>query len=200
MTEPTHNFRLWLFRKEAAFRLTDSALVWVEDGVGRKVDFADIRQIRVYESPGVENVPRTGRCVVTPHEGRAVVLQSNHFVGVGEFEDRSASYAPFVAELIRRVAAANPRVVFIRGMPTALWVTWHVLLALVLVVTPLAFAAMIYAQAHDRELSPNFFIQLAVCAGVFFAFFPILRLIRRNRPQVFDPLNWPPDLGRTGAD
>jgi hypothetical protein len=53
MDEPTYQFRLALTRPEATYRLTDSALVWSERGVEGRLPFSDIRQVRIYRTPGV---------------------------------------------------------------------------------------------------------------------------------------------------
>jgi hypothetical protein len=79
--------------------------------------------MRIYDSPGVHGMPGFTRCTIRPRTGRAVILSSNHFGGIGDWESRSESFRPFVDALVRRAAAANPQIAFISGMPMALWVS-----------------------------------------------------------------------------
>jgi hypothetical protein len=139
--------------------------------------------MRIYDSPGVHGMPGFTRCTIRPRTGRAVILSSNHFGGIGDWESRSESFRPFVDALVRRAAAANPQIAFISGMPMALWVTWIVLMVALLIVTPLMIAVVFIEGA---EMSAGFFATLAICVGLLLGFFPLLRLVRRNRPRPFD--------------
>jgi hypothetical protein len=187
MTDPIYQFRPSLFRKEITYRVTDQALAWDEAATSGALPFADIRQVRTYESPGVSGIPSSARCIVRPMRGRARVLTSNHFVSFGNIESRAESFRPFVDTFVKRVAAANPQTVFISGMPMGLWVTWIVLLAALLVVTPLALLLLVIAAFRGEEISAGFIASAAICLGMLLGFFPLLRLVRRNRPRRFDP-------------
>jgi hypothetical protein len=187
MDHPTYSVRLSLFSKEVAYRLTDRALVWSEGGVERSLDFSDIRQIRVYDSPGVWSMPTFSRCVIKPRRGRARILSSNHFAGVGTFEVRMERYRPFVDALIRQVAAANPATTFIAGMPMALWVSYLVILVGLVIVTPLGVVLAIWMSLQGAGMSGGFVASLVVCLGFLVGIVPMWRLVRRNRPRPFDP-------------
>jgi hypothetical protein len=190
MDDPTYRFRLSRFRKEATYRLTNQALAWTDGQSEGALAFADIRQMRIYDSPGVSGMPGFTRCTIRPRAGRAVILSSNHFGGIGDWESRSKSFRPFVDALLRRAARANPRVAFISGMPMALWVTWIVLLVGLVIVTPLGIAVVVI---QGKEMSAGFYGAFAICVGLLLGFFPLLRLVRRNRPRRFDGREGYPD-------
>lgn len=187
MNELTYSFRLSLFRKETTYRLADHALLWSEGERNGALEFAEIRRIRIYESPGAQSMPPFSRCVITPKAGRSIILSSNHFAGVGEFEVRMDRFQPFVQGLIARVAGANPAVEFIAGMPMGLWVSYVVILAALVVITPLGVALMIFLSRSGEHVAAGFTASLAICLGFLFSIGPLWRLVRRNRPQVFDP-------------
>lgn len=190
MNDPTYRFRLSRFRKETSYRLTDAALAWNDGQREGALAFSDIRQVRIYDSPGVSGMPGFTRCTIRPHTGRAVILSSNHFAGIGDWESRRESFRPFVDALLQHAARANPRIAFISGMPMALWVLWIVLLVGLVVVTPLGIVVMV---TEGKEMSAGFYSAFAICIGIVLGFFPLLRLIRRNRPRHFDGLDGYPE-------
>ena len=64
-------------------------------------------------------------------DGARATLWSTHFAGVADFEDRAATYTPFVRALVARVAAANPACSFRAGTrPLSYWAGQLFLLAM----------------------------------------------------------------------
>jgi hypothetical protein len=55
-------------------------------------------------------MPAFARCTLKPNAGRAVILSSNHFAGLANWESRNGSFNPFVDALLRRAALGNPRI------------------------------------------------------------------------------------------
>jgi hypothetical protein len=151
--------------------------------------------VRLYHSPTVKNpflggvvAPGFARCVIHRRHARARILSSIHFLSFGKFEDRSASFRPFVAELMRRVAATRPDAVFVSGMPLALWLTWIVIFAGVLALVAFAAAMVIglpgftSPDPFDRVVAG--FVLVACLIGIV----PFYRMIARSRPRRFKPL------------
>jgi len=189
MDEPVYRCRLSLYRKgEDTFRVNDVALTMTGGGSDRSVALGDIRAVRIYEAPGLgTGFPGFARCVIWPRRGRAVVMTSNHFLGLGRFEDRSATFRPFVEALVRRIAAATPATRFIFGMPPALWWFWVALLAAVAMLAPLSLVIIVAALAQGRSLPVQSFIPLGIVFVVFLGLFGYIRQLRRNRPRRFEP-------------
>ena len=188
MDEPVYRCRLSLYRKgEDTFRVSDVALAMSGGGRERTIALTDIRAVRVYESPGLGTFPGFARCVVWPRRGRAVVLSSNHFVGLGRFEDRSASFRPFVEALVTRIAAANRSTRFVFGMPPALWWFWVALLFAVALLAPLSLIMIVAALVQGRDIAAQAFVPLGIVFVVFLGLFGYIRQLRRNRPRRFEP-------------
>ena len=132
MSEPpaapitTYTARLSIKRLETTYALNQAAIVWS----GGRVDLDQIRSMRLYTVPGLTMIgagavsPFTRRCVIRSTHGRALVLSSQHVLGVGQFENRAATYRPFVQKLARRVATVNPKARLLGGMPRAVWWFW----------------------------------------------------------------------------
>ncbi len=192
MDNPTYRFRPSLLRTELSYRLGDHALEWSDGRDEGSLAFSEVRQIRIYSSPGIgllgggSVAPAFQRCVIQPRRGRARVLSSNHFVGIGKFEDRSATFGPFVDALIQRVAA-NPTTVFLSGMPLALWVSWAAILVGVVIVTPLALLMITVSLFKGTGTPGPLLVTTAVLLGILASLLPLVRALRRNRPRRFDP-------------
>lgn len=194
MTEPEYRGRLSLWRRgEDCYRLDPDGVRVAGPGRARTLAFAEVAGVRVYESPGLGGIPGFARCVVWPRRGRAVVLSSNHVVGIGRFEDRSATFRPFVDALVRRIAAANAAARFAFGMPRALWWSWIGLLAAVALVAPLSLVLVASDLARGRGVSAGAVMPLAIVAVVFLGLSGYIRHLRHNKPRRFDPraAGWP---------
>lgn len=188
MGETSYQFRLSMAQSEATYRIAEQDLVWSRGGENGRLPFSDIAQIRIYGSPGVGSAaPSFQRCVVTPKSGRPHVFSSNHYVSLGKFEDRSASFQPFVETLMRRVAAANPATVFISGMPAALWTAWAAIVIGVVIVTPLALLVIIINLVRGAGFSGVLATTTVFLLGLLFGLVPLARMLLRNRPRRFDP-------------
>lgn len=143
--------RASLIQKETAYDLTDRTLLR-SDGVA--LDLGSVKSVRLYRLRGSGALPAgSQRCVVKPVRGRAIVVTSYHFKGVGNFEDRSADFTPFVGELVRKVRAASPDAHIISGMPLALWFFWAVALAGAAIAMPLMTGLLVIEMAGGSDVA-----------------------------------------------
>jgi hypothetical protein len=189
MTDPEYRARPSAVRGEQTFRLAHGALIReTPNGAQASLPYAEIRAVRLYRSPGMGSMaPAFLRCTLRPRKGRAVVLSSNHFAGFGKFEDRSATFRPFVETLLQRLAVANPQTAFRAGMPPVLWWSWAVLLAITVIVVPLLVVLIAVDLADGRGIDAPLVAVLGVLLVVFFGTFGYVRDLRRNRSRRFDP-------------
>ena len=199
MADPSYSFRLSQFQKEATYRLGERALLRTVDGKETSLSLADIRSVRIYDSPsaglaGAMVAPGFRRCVIRPRHGKTIVLSSNHFESFGRFQSRSESFEPFLDALIRRIAAVNPAAEFWAGMPMGLWLFWVVTLAGVLVVTPLIALLLVMAALGKVEIAFPAVIAGVLLLGILFRFRSYVHAIRGSRSRRFDP-----KLGSAGA-
>jgi hypothetical protein len=192
VADPTYTLRLSLASEEATYRLGEDALHITTTARGtRTLPFAEIGMVRVYQSPGAsifgQIAPAFTRCVIRPRHGRAIVLSSNHFVGLGRFEDRSATFRPFVDTLVARLGSANPEAQLRAGMPPALWWTWVVLLAGVALVTPVFLVIVVQELLAGRALQLPALVSSVVVLGTALSIVSYARVLRRNRPRRLTP-------------
>lgn len=184
MTAPTHSVRNSLADKERSFTLGPDALHWSDaEGEGR-MPYAEVRDMRLiaYTSP----IGETYQCTVRATTGDKVKLRSAHYVSLNNFEDRGATYAPFVRALASRIAAAAPKAKFIEGSP-ALWVVWLIVGLLCLGV----FVLLILSMFEDLPAAGPWVIAITVCAIAV----PLTwRRVREGAAKTFDPAAPPPAL------
>jgi hypothetical protein len=109
-----------------------------------------------------------------------------HYAGVADFEDRAATYAPFVRALIARVATANPVARFRSGGTLAgYWAQHLFLLAMV------ALLVFVLSEVGVAPLSESSWAKFAVIVG----FVPLMIVYsRKNWPRRFTPDAIPRDV------
>ena len=192
MSEPTYTLRLSLASEEATYRLAEDALHATTSKGTRTLPLAEVAMVRIYESPGPTSLtgriaPAFARCVIRPLRGRKVVLSSNHFAGIGRFEDRSAAFHPFVDALVARLRTANPAAKLVAGMPPALWWTWVALLILVALATPAFIVVIVQELAAGRMLQFPAIVSTLIVVGTAFGLVSYARVLKRNRPRRLTP-------------
>lgn len=179
-----HSARLSLIGGETSWLLSGQGLVFENDQGSEVIPYADIRSLRLITYAGAGGTQ--ARTTVTAAGHGKLKIGSHHYVSLGNFEDRSVTYTPFIRELAQRVTDANPRALFIAGS-FGLWLGWVIVCFLVLALAVLLVIAVL-------EDAPPLFglvgaVVLVVTAG------PLaMRWALRNLPKPFDPKSVPDDL------
>jgi Kdo2-lipid IVA lauroyltransferase/acyltransferase len=113
MADLTYAFRLGAFSSHRTYRLGPDELEWVSRRRQHRVRYGDIKEIRLYrfKTRGqlAVSAGRQWRCVLLCYDGRRITFLPAHFAFLKEREDRSASYLPFMRELLARARASNPQ-------------------------------------------------------------------------------------------
>ena len=183
MGDHEHAFSASIFARERRYRLTGEPLEWSDGREAGRVALRDVVGVRVFQQPGGGIGPRMRRTVVRTRDGGRVVLGSNHYVRIGHIEDRAATYRPFVAALVERVAARNPQALFQVGHHWLLWLTW-----LVVMVAGILVALLAAVVAFKGE-SPW---QAAIYVPLVLAYIPMaMVVVGGSRPRRVDPLAMP---------
>lgn len=93
--------------EETLWRVTDFALERVRKGVTQSIPLSSIQDIRIACDPTSADDARHW-CKIRLATGDTLMVVSTHFRGFGDFEDRSATYTPFVRALIAGATRHNP--------------------------------------------------------------------------------------------
>src|SRR5882762_5848626 len=101
---------------ESEWRARDDALVRrAPDGSENGIAWRDVMALRLRSYPTMAK-PRLHQFVVSTAASE-MTIDNSHFLGAGQFEDRSATYTPFVRAALERVAALSPNCRVAIGAP-----------------------------------------------------------------------------------
>lgn len=93
---------------EQVWTVEAEGLRWARaDGARLGMAWARVRAVRLTFAPtGLK--PWRHKLTLVSRTAGTWTIDNGHFKGVGDFEDRSAGFNPFVLACVERVAAANP--------------------------------------------------------------------------------------------
>ena len=174
-----------ILQKEAAWRLGEDALERVEAGrPAFRIPYSEIIEIRLFYDPTRFETKRYRCDVFSRRNGRAMIV-SVSYLSPMNFENRGATYVPFVRTLVARVAATNPACRFQAGNRPLTYVAEQLFLLAML----LLLVSVLYLTG--APIIGIVAIKLAILA--FFVPTMILYL-HKNRPRRFDPVEIPDDV------
>jgi hypothetical protein len=181
---PTYAYKTSAFGSGWTFRLEPDALAWERWSRAGRIPYSDVRRIRMTFRPGTLQ----GRRFVTEVWGTEppkLTLASTSWKSIVEHERRDESYAAFLTDLHRRVAAAGAAAIFESGVhPLVYWLGVAVYL-----IAGAGFAAFLVKALQSGSW------MLAAIIGVFFALYLWNGdYFRRNRPGYYTPAQLPPLL------
>lgn len=117
--------------------------------------------------------------------GASATIVSTHYAGFAQFEDRSASFTPFLRTLVRLTAQHNPACAFYAGAPLAKYIFNIAALAVGL------FLFVLVAALVGVPLTWLIIVKIIVIVSLL----PLaLRWLKANRPRRFTPPDIPPDV------
>lgn len=183
MTQPTHSVRRHMFSREESYILRADALVVQGGPQEKRIPYGDVASVRLISYIG-DDGPQEQCTIVTRSDGKLVV-RSHHFVSAANFEDRSATYAPFVRDLCRRVDEASESARFVQGS-AGLQAGWLIVLGLA-AIGWVIWAAAVYEGAVGIWQAASVLVVLAL--GTIIGAYAV----RGNAVREFDPRN--PPLG-----
>jgi hypothetical protein len=187
---PTHTVRASLLEHEAVWRLEDDALV-LQGGPAADADsvlrfpYREIVRLRLSYEPSRVDGERY-RCDLRMRSGQQLVIMSTHYVGFADFENRAASYVPFVRALVARVAQENPAARFRSGKKLVTFWAEHIFLAMMVALLIFVLIAIGTSSLSDSSWSKLWMILGSI---------PLLiAYTRKNRPRPFKPDAIPQDV------
>lgn len=180
-----HRTRRSALEKEAAWILDSEGVERSAAGEGaRRVSYTDIAEIGLSYDPTRFETDRYRCDLVTKSRARELIV-SVSYVSLGNFENRAATYVPFVRALALNTMKANRGCRFIAGKKPFVYFAEHgfLLAMLLLLVSVLYFTGVPVAGV------------VAIKLGLVAVYVPImLRYTNVNRPRRFDPENIPADV------
>ena len=190
MSDVSYEIRNSLVDRSTTYTLTSEAIVWSRDGSERRMTLSDIARIELisYTGGGGEAL----QCKVRAKDGTRLMLRSQHYLSLGNFEDRREGYARFLGELLRRVAIAAPDAACVAGS-TMLNVLW-IVVALIFAAAGFMVLMIVFAGDAANGFAMWGYVAFLVVGAPF-----VYRQLRRGGARRFDPADPPRDLLGAGA-
>jgi hypothetical protein len=178
---------------ETTYQVTDDELIWSSGPAQNRMRLADIQTVRLFTSPS----GGYDLFVVKAQDGRTLSVTSRHFQTVAVFEDRRATFVPFVDAVMARVVDINPAAVFLAGMPSGVRGLWIGTLAVLTLGVMFGVLMLIYAIMGSGSLE-GLILGLIFTVGTGFSLRSVLGVVTRGRQKSFDPRIGPPQSGHSG--
>lgn len=184
MSKTCHSVRNSLIDRETRYCLDEESLTATSDRRELAVPYASIRRIGLIDYAGFG--ARHRQATVRTAENGTLKIRSHHYAGLSNFDDRSATYEPFVRELSRRVATGNAECAFVSG--SSAMQVFGIAMLVILAGAVLALVLALFGGTEDMDV--------LVGIGIAVALVPVVWRFARRGKATFDPLNPPLDIER----
>jgi hypothetical protein len=179
---PTYAFKASLAGGLCQFTLKGDGLHWQIGRRGGSTQYDRIRRVRLSYRPVTMQSHRFITEIWAAHQPKLQIV-SVSWRGVVSQERLDAAYAAFIAELHRRIAAADGRPEFSTGLPVVTyWIGVAAFAAVMLATAALSWRALRTTQWSAGAVITIFFAVFAYQIGQYFY---------RNRPMRYDPASLP---------
>jgi hypothetical protein len=178
----------FLEKTEREWRIEEDALVFrAADGRETRKPWRDVASVRLRRTPS--RFQMWGHTFdVAFKDGARWSIDNNHFAGFADFQDRTATYAPFVRAALARIRAAAPAAKAYAGTTYVSYVAQVALVAF-------AFAALaaVFLTIPVFEVSDPWLVTLKLL--IIAALLPPFALwVRANYPRVISLDAIPPEV------
>jgi hypothetical protein len=184
----TYQIRLSIAANTEEYTLTDAAILWP----GGTAPFAQVKAVRIYSVPGMRIFGAgraafgSNRCAITLDSGVTIQLTSQHYLSLGNFEDRSPAFYQFVTSLAARVRTANPAAQILSGMPPPLWWFWFLTFGLLTLFLLLCITLGLLGLSLEHKNSLGTSLAFLALAAMLIGPISFLRATWRRRTRVLN--------------
>lgn len=176
--------KLHQFVPERTWQVGDTELSWHDaKGQSGRIPYASVKSVRLrFEPSRAERRRYAMRIDAIPQ----AAITNIHYDGIYDFKDQSETYRPFVEAFHEKLLKANPNVQFRSGSTPFAYVG-NILLTIWI------FAMLAIAAMFLFAIGLTWLVVLKLAIIIFFL--PALfRLLKKNKPSTYDPLDIPEDL------
>lgn len=168
------------------YTVEEDSLYW-QDEAGRygQLFFNDLSSIQSQFSPSRFQSNRYS-VRIKSLDNNILELTNTSYVSFSDFEDRSDTYVPFVRALHEKILRHNPGVNFQKGTSLSGYI--FAIMVLVFTVAVVAVASAFFV------LFGVFWVVLIKLALLIYYFPSLIRYVKRNKPDEYDPINIPNDI------
>ncbi len=188
MPNLTYQVRRSVAANTEEYTLTDTTLLWP----GGTAPFAHVKSVRIYSTPGMwmlgagKVAAETRYCAITLDSGATIQLSNQHYLSVGNFEDRSPAFYQFLSALAACVRTANPAAQILAGMPPKLWWFWFLSFSLLVLLLILCITLGLLGLTLQHQNSLRTSLVFLALAAMLFGPISFLRATWRRRTRVLN--------------
>ncbi|MEQ9285262.1 MAG: hypothetical protein RIG77_00050 [Cyclobacteriaceae bacterium] len=173
-----YSFRKSAFEKEKSYELTTDGIRIVDhEGKESLVEYTAILRV----NPAFVSTKSNSfyQCTLKLKNGESVLLKSQHYVGLANFEDRNESYVNFVKGLHKILSTANPGIEYKKGIGKLAYLASMLLF----VIAGVAFPIVAIAMLIGGQL---LYGGIALLASILLIF-RMINYSKRNKPGTYTP-------------
>ena len=172
-----------IFKSPLQLALEADSIVVRRAGNETAMRYGDITSVQLTSAPSQEGIHR--ECRLKDRKGQTLRITALYYKGLGQVDDRTAAYGPFVRDLLQRVVASGQTVTY-QANSRLLWWIYAILLALLVAVVLLLLVVTIMEPSAALKTSGP--IMVLAFVG------PLMWRYLRSAQSVFDPRQPPTDL------
>lgn len=178
-------FRKSAFEKEKTYALIKEGIE-VTDHEGSKTLWKYLDIVQVKTSYGASKNNSFYQCVLKMANGTSLLLKSQHYRGIADFEDRNETYSAFVQGLHKLLALANPHVEYKKGIGLIGYIASMIIFIVAGLFLPIFSIGALIAGSLFYGI-----------VGILASLFLILKMVtysKKNKPGKYAPDNIPAKL------
>ena len=176
-----YQFRKSALENEKKYSLIGDGLL-IEDlktGSQTTLNFSSVKQVHL-KYLAKRSMPDAYLCFIKERSGKEWTLSSQHYAGIADFENRDATFSPFVRAMHKQLA--NHQLEYKKGLNAFIyWLSMVFFILLGLVAVGIGVAAIV----------PYGWFTILVAVLLFFR---LRKHFKKNKPGTYDPVNIPEEL------
>ncbi len=180
-----YTFRKSAFEKEKTYTLTKEGIE-VTDHEGAKYLYEYVNVIEVKTSYAASKNNSFYQCAVKMANGASLLLKSQHYRGLADFEDRNEAYSVFVTRFHNLLAAANPLVVYKKGIGLVGYIASMLIFVIAGLILPIISIGALFTGSLLYGI-------VGILASIFLMI-KMVRYARKNKPGKYAPNDIPGNL------
>lgn len=180
-----YSFRKSAFEKEKSYELTKEGIKVVDhEGKESLVEYTAILRV----NPAFVSTKSNSfyQCTLKLKNGESVLLKSQHYVGLANFEDRNEPYVNFVKGLHKILSTANPDIEYKKGIGRIAYLASMLLFVIAGIAFPIVAIAMLIGGKW-------LYGGIALVSSVLLIF-RMVNYSKRNKPGTYMPDAMPDTL------
>lgn len=181
----SYTFRKDAFNKAYSYTIEDDGLAWSSVNGSGKIDYKKLAKTRLIYSPNRYQKNTYVLELIDKYGGKTIIRNTN-YESLGNFKEQNKSFNEFVAELHKKLAVANPDVVFSSGTTPALYLVYWI----IMVFSTLVILGVFYFIITIGIV----WIAIAHLVFILYMFPTFIRFLKKNKPGTYDPHQIPQSM------